>query len=235
MRVLRRERPIILVALFFLMAPILIYEGDCISEATSVFNLVGLYTFFTENWYLFALGFLSFYSVFFLKIFAKIILPISLLVFSLELFWMYFQTDGKVLLFYSSIFLIFGILFYTLWLQAMEDALYVPNFRKNRLGDIGNAGLEIKLSSEWEEGLIGKLTSWSERSMFIALDGLERRVFPSRIGFNIDFEGVSYQGEGTVITTFEDGLGIRIKEAEIKNRDFGWKDFYNIIEDRGLV
>lgn len=102
-----------------------------------------------------------------------------------------------------------------------------------RSGDL-YSGVSIREEIVIKKGDVsyrGKLINWDDSTCFVKIsekiDNLRGDVVVSW-----SFEGVSYESHGIVVSGAS-GLGVGIRYTGNGKADFGWLEFYDIIQSRG--
>ncbi len=233
-KLLKKDQLIILLSLHVGLLPLMIYLVECFVEGAGILSAPLFFTFLKKWWFVFFSSLLTNYLILGGKQIATFSLVAHNLLCNTILFYIYSSTNGKVAFFYFALNILISIIFIALWLEESSSAIYNPGHGRSRLGSLGNKHLQIKMSPDWGESMTGKLSAWSESSFFAVLDQNNLKIPPETVKFEIEFEKIKYHGEGQVISSFGQGLGIRVDAEEKGALLFHWKDLYNIIVSRGI-
>jgi hypothetical protein len=118
--------------------------------------------------------------------------------------------------------------------MELEDVVYCPGFSQFDCGKkyYYDFESEIELSS----GVIlpTKITNWDKRGIFCLVNETDAKI-QKKILVRIRFEEEIFEEWGKVISSYSQGYGIKFIKERTRKSDWGWRDFYTIIRDRGYT
>jgi hypothetical protein len=149
-----------------------------------------------------------------------------------KLFSYFFADFNKTILIFDVLYL---LVIFTSWAQLraeLKQALYVPGFTAHDTEKFFNYDLPVHIAQEDGSEVVGHITRCSSESCFLVLDSpLAPRQESLRIV--IRFGGKEFTVQGEVHTTCPDGIGVKILEFGRGIFPYSWKDFLEVVQDRG--
>ncbi|RLA65075.1 MAG: hypothetical protein DRQ88_02540 [Epsilonproteobacteria bacterium] len=217
---------VLVFSLFFLHILYAFKNGE------SAFNRLSFFYLLKDKWPITILFFLSFISVFFVRVFSKYLLFLFFTgIFGLSLY-LFFEDFNKIILFLTLIYFFVTFYFLGLWNRELEEAVYTPNFSLNDVEIRPPFAFNVCLETEEGQTIAGNLTNWNRSGLFfISRDDIPHTKKPIRL--RVNFEDIEFEEVGHIVTRFGKGAGIRFNDNDNSDNFLGWKDFYKIIDDRG--
>lgn len=81
----------------------------------------------------------------------------------------------------------------------------------------------------------GQITNLDKGSLFIKFD-TPVQVISKKLRVEVEYLGRLFQILGLTMTSYSDGIGLRIENGEnTANNDLGWNELYDILKDRGII
>jgi len=205
-----------------------------VGSGVSAFNLWSLYKFLLENKPLVILLCVTVALVYLGKRVSKLLYVLFVILLSYKNLSIYFLNFDKVVLLFSFLYLLFSIYFFVLWYQELEIVVYWPGYKENDVGvkSIHNVNVELTLVDE-KRVVEGVLTNWGEFECFTLLNGGDAAP-AGRVRVRVIFENKNFFQEGTIVTSYAGGVGIKFKDVKYgEYSGEGWLDFFTIISHRG--
>lgn len=165
--------------------------------------------------------------------FSKYIFPAFTLIVAFRSGVLFFEGFDKVLLLLTFLYILCAFYFYQLLILEFEEALYNPNYTKRDLcvnGKLQN--VKILVDGQMVDG---QITNLDKGSLFIKFDN-PVQIISKKIRVEVEYLGRLFQILGLTMTSYSDGIGLRIENGEnTANNDLGWNELYDILKDRGII
>ncbi len=232
-KLLKRSQNLKLIMILSLAALFHFYIILNLNVGESVFDIYRFVGFLYNNWWLITLFSITFISIFLALKISRVFLSTFLAIIFFWNFYLFFNDFNKPLMLLSFIFFVVSFYFLSVLDLELKEATYNPNFSLNDL-EIRpyypfNCCLEISDGKE----VVGLLTNWDRNSCFFIPKG-EQLIPQQELTLKINFEDSNYQQRGEVVSSFGKGVGIRFNFHGESGTLLNWKDFYKILDDRGL-
>ena len=180
---------------------------------------------------LIALAFITMFNLFRVKKVSKILLFLFCIIITVMTFNIFLESYDKFILIYNFIYLLSSYYFYSLLTLEMKEAVYEPGYRSNQIGDRRSYNIKVTIEGKAFKTLEGKITNWNKGSCFIALDEKPQSI-SGKVNIVFEYENREFEQVGQVVTSYENGFGIKFIEVE-NSAKHDWSSFYAIIHDRG--
>lgn len=236
-KVNKRTGPIKNVGLFLLIILFINYIELSLIKKVSAFGLSNLLDFARNESWLIIISFIGIISIFRLSKWSLFFMPLAALSsagHSLYLLQADFNKLIMIILFLQIVvsFYFFINLRYELRLSAYNPCVSgLMSFFKPKLA------LPVIVHEEGHESaeIMGQLTNWDSESCYIKLNSMEQ-FKGNDISLIVDHMGLQFRQDGTIVSIARDNqsVGILFKESQ-NNSPFGWKDFYYILDNKGIL
>lgn len=221
--------------IFIIFSLYYLYVIRSIVDGHGVFNKEKFFSFFLDQKLLLGLGLVALWSIFKMKRYSKEIIPLFGLFIFFKSFYMFYESGHKVILLGTFVYLPMAFLLYLLWVEELGSSLLNPNFYKNQLYRKDKYPFWLTLTDNKGREYAGQLTNWDEYSCFTCIKPYKKGL-RGLVNITVHFLGRKFVAQGLVMTGYDDGLGIKfVQGGEKKGSTLGWKDFYAIMVDRGMI
>lgn len=151
-------------------------------------------------------------------------------------FRMFLINFDKILLLLSFVYLVFAFYYLIFWKLELEDASYHPKFDLNDIKLRSTYEVDVELKLESGELYTGRISNLDENSCFILLDEKWDEL-RGMLDVKVLFEGDEFECSGQVVGRYGPGIGLKFnsKASEMNSTFLGWRDFYDIMSDRGYI
>ena len=225
-------------AIFIILSLYYLYIIHSLTIGQGVFDYEQFISFFFDQKFLCVIGLYTIWSVFFLRALSGRVFLFFILFISAKSFFVFYQTDNKVILLGTCIYLILSLFLHLVWLEELHCSMFNPNFYKNQLHKRNKYNINVKIQKANGEEYEGFLTNWDEYSCFLRLKNKEKiQKIMGHVKMTVFLLGKDFHTKGQIMTRYFDGLGILLLQREKKKKEThqDWNDFYAIIKDRGIL
>ncbi|MDH5581763.1 MAG: hypothetical protein OEY33_07635, partial [Bdellovibrionales bacterium] len=173
------------------------------------------------------------YSVFWIKRFSLIFLPIFFLFNIFMSVQLFIQSLDKLLLILNFIYLGASFMFYTFWSDELKDAVYNPLFTPQDIEKRSDYGLVAELTDSKGVNYLGSITNWDKEGCFINI--LNNNSIPrNEVDFKLKLKGVLFCQKGRVVSNYDRGVGVKINLDKQVDQEYNWTELYELINDMGF-
>ena len=226
------KRTVVLVnaSLFVIIALLNAGVVEALGEGRSVFHIQGYDSLLSGLlWPALFFSLLTMISILRVSKVSLVLFPIHSLGLSLFNLIIFFEKFDKVILIISFFYLLISLYFYLLLKVELSEAYYNPCYSKNTLPSYFRNDVRLILKCS-DKSYDSHLTNWGAGGFFCRM-GSEKPH--GKVSFELKHEGGNFFGEGVVVASAENGVGIRVRKSE-KGR-LNWFNFYDIINQLGLT
>jgi len=230
---IRKRGPVVKNLIFFvILSFIYLFIVESINNGESALNISSLKDFCLSNIFTMCFSVIVIYFIYSLRKVSKWMLLIYFGFISFHSFAYFFENFDKLILIYSFIHLLFSGYFYIFWDLELKDVVYSPGYSFNQIGLLNKQNLNVKLSIN-ELEYFGFLTNIGENSCFIYVEGLNN-IEGTKVFVSLEFEGREFCSEGELVTTFFNGVGLKVDQSFRLQDKRTWSEYYGIIMDRSI-
>jgi len=229
----KKRGPVARNLIFFVsLSFIYLFVLESISAGRSALSLASLQLYCLKNIYLVGFTLLVSYFIYSVKKISEWMLLAYFVLISFYSFSFFFENFDKFVLIFSFIYLLFAGNFFIFWKLELQDAVYSPGYNTHQIGLINKQKLNVRLKSSDLE-YSGFLTNIGDNSCFVYIHG---SLIPhgKKILLFTEFNGREFCSEGEVVTTYDHGVGLKLKENFRLKYKRTWNEYYGIIKDRGI-
>ncbi len=219
-----------LISFFFLFALKRLHQGE------SALDIAAFVSFLDNSIFLCFFGFLSISTLYFVRRISRLFFSIFSILILYEVFIIYISEWSNVVLLSGFTFLVFSYYLQIYLKLELSDAVYTSLFSSYLPSPSDFYQFNVRL--EFPNGAYrnGLLTNWDENGCFVVFEDKIPLVSRNVEIFILSF-GHSFRQRALVVSRSPRGLGVKFSsenKRQIKDGLLCWRDFYCILEDRGI-
>ena len=231
-KILKRE--IILFNLMgFCLISLFIYHA-CLSlfHGHSSFSPIKFLEFLQQHGYLLLLTAVVAMTVYFGKKISMILLVLFAALICFKLSFLFVKSSDMVLLLISLIYVFIAYFFCQLWFLELRDPIYSPGIALRQISSYGVYNLCVTVRDANGRSITGWISNLGPTSCFIVVS--EIIDLSSMVNLEVNWLGKKFCCIGKVMSTCNNGYGIRARESLISQTYLRWSDLFFIAGQRGF-
>ncbi|MEX1099338.1 MAG: hypothetical protein WEB87_02860 [Bacteriovoracaceae bacterium] len=222
------------IILFVFMMFLFLYFQEGLLQARTTFDLEFLKIVSVK--YLPFVGLLAFcaLSVFRLKTAAKPLFILCSAIAALITANHLLENFSKLITIALFLYILTSYYFYQFLKIEIDEAYYNPSYAEDDLFEpmLTWLGCEVEDLST-KKTYKAQLTNWNSNGCFVFFDEPLKKSKLRKVRLKTSLSSRPFESMGVVAAKASDGRGFGIKLQNKKEEDFGWKEFYSIIEQMG--
>ncbi len=233
LKILKREIIVFNLIGFCLLSLFLYHVCLSLFHGHSSFSSLKFFEFSQEHSTMLLLAGLVVFAIYTGRKFSIVLLMLFTSVIFVKFVSLYIQSSDKFLLLISLFYIFFAYFFCQLWLIELKDPIYSPGIVRGQIPNYNVHNLGVTVRDSLGREAKGWISNLGPRSCFIVID--KTMNLNGMVSLEVDWLGKKFQCVGKVMSTYENGYGIRTHEEMVPQAYLHWSDLFFIAGQRGLI